>query len=84
MTRSRENPRPGSWRQDDLEPRIVLDGSGEFFAIAVSSREAARIVSAMNASRWIRSPRGGLNRRPEAIAGATAAGHPAAGGVGSG
>jgi hypothetical protein len=38
----------GRWRQDDLEPRIVLDAGGEFFAIAVSGRAAARIVASLN------------------------------------
>ena len=38
----------GPWKQDDLEPRIVLDEEGEFFAIAVSAAGAAWIVTAMN------------------------------------
>jgi len=45
----REKRLRGPWRQDDLEPRIVLDGEGEFFAIAVSPGSAAWIVTAMNA-----------------------------------
>jgi hypothetical protein len=38
----------GPWRQDELEPRIVLDGDGEFFAIGISAAGAAWIVAAMN------------------------------------
>ena len=44
----REKRLRGPWKQDDLEPRIVLDGEGEFFAIAVSTAGAAWIVTAMN------------------------------------
>lgn len=40
----------GPWRQDDLEPRIVLDGDGEFFAIGISGPESERIVAALNAA----------------------------------
>ena len=47
----------GPWRQDDLEPRIVLDGEGEFFAIAVSAAGAAWIVTALNASEPARAER---------------------------
>jgi hypothetical protein len=46
----------GPWRQDDLEPRIVLDGEGEFFAIAVSAAGAAWIVAALNAEEPVRGP----------------------------
>ncbi len=40
----------GPWRQDSLEPRIVLDGSGEFFAIGASVSDASQIVAALNAA----------------------------------
>ncbi|HEY6221571.1 MAG TPA: hypothetical protein VIX13_03450 [Candidatus Eisenbacteria bacterium] len=38
----------GPWRQDELEPRIILDGEGDFFAIGVSAFEAERIVESLN------------------------------------
>lgn len=31
-----------------MEPRIILDGEGDFFAISVSALEAARIVASLN------------------------------------
>jgi hypothetical protein len=43
-----EKGQTGRWRQDDLEPRIVLDGNGEFFAIGISGPAAARIVVSLN------------------------------------
>lgn len=43
-----EKRQTGPWRQDDLEPRIILDGTGEFFAIGISGSTAARIVASLN------------------------------------
>ena len=47
----------GPWRQDELEPRIVLDGEGEFFAIGVSAAGAAWIVAALNGQEQARTER---------------------------
>lgn len=38
----------GPWRQDDLEPRIVLDANSEFFAIGISGAAAETIVGSLN------------------------------------
>lgn len=56
----------GPWRQDDLEPRIVLDGEGEFFAIAASAAGAAWIVAALNTEEPARAerPTGGFEVTP--------------------
>ena len=61
----RQRRAPGPWRQDDLEPRIILDGDGEFFAIGASGFEAARIVASLNRTEppAIDSPGRGVDAR---------------------
>ncbi len=59
----------GPWRQDDLEPRIVLDGKGEFFAIGISGSAASRIVASLNGAETdgVRSRAPALERHGRAM-----------------
>ena len=57
----------GPWRQDSLEPRIVLNGAGDFFAIGASVAEASQIVAALNAREQEESARWTHREEPPRI-----------------